>query len=134
MVAEHQEGDDGTGVSRNLAIPGAITFMQMPSLDKQASARFYEGVFGWRNVNDGNSFEDRSGHLRGSWSRQIPVAETGGPLLFIWADDVDLAIEKVITFGGEVASPAFKEGELKVATFRDPSGNVLGIWNGPVAT
>lgn len=54
-------------------------------------------------------------------------------LLFIWADDVDLTLEKVIKFGGEVAGPPFKEGELNVATFRDPSGDLLGIWNGPVA-
>ncbi len=131
-MPEHEEGDDGAGVSRKLAIPGAITFMHMPSLDKHVSGRFYEGVFGWRNVNEGDSFEDRSGHLRGAWSSQIPVAEAGGPLLFIWADDVDLTIEKVIEFGGELAAPPFKEGELNVATFRDPSGNVLGIWNGPV--
>jgi predicted enzyme related to lactoylglutathione lyase len=29
---------------------------------------------------------------------------------------------------GEVVTQSYPEGELWVATFRDPSGNVIGVW------
>jgi hypothetical protein len=30
--------------------------------------------------------------------------------------------------GGSSVTPPYPEGNLKVATFRDPAGNVVGIW------
>ena len=34
--------------------------------------------------------------------------------------------------GGEVVRPPYPEGDLWVATFSDPAGNVLGVWqHGP---
>jgi hypothetical protein len=37
-----------------------------------------------------------------------------------------------LSYGGDVVTPPYDEGGLRVSTFRDPAGNVLGIWqNGP---
>jgi predicted enzyme related to lactoylglutathione lyase len=30
--------------------------------------------------------------------------------------------------GGETVREPYAEGDLRVATFRDPAGNVIGIW------
>ncbi len=30
--------------------------------------------------------------------------------------------------GGEIATQPYPEGDLRVATFRDPAGNEVGVW------
>ena len=30
--------------------------------------------------------------------------------------------------GGEIVLPPYQEGDLWVATFRDPAGNLIGVW------
>jgi predicted enzyme related to lactoylglutathione lyase len=41
---------------------------------------------------------------------------------------VDDAIARIEANGGEVVTPPYPEGGLWVATFRDPAGNVMGLW------
>lgn len=36
--------------------------------------------------------------------------------------------EQVEAQGGEIVKAPYPEGNLWVATFRDPAGNVLGLW------
>ena len=56
------------------------------------------------------------------------VAREPGLLLFIYVDGIDEVAERIATHGGEVVRAPYPEGNLKVATFRDPAGNVLGLW------
>jgi predicted enzyme related to lactoylglutathione lyase len=51
-------------------------------------------------------------------------------LVWVMVDSVERALERIEDAGGEVISPMTpqEEGEA-VATFRDPSGNVLGIFH-----
>jgi predicted enzyme related to lactoylglutathione lyase len=37
-------------------------------------------------------------------------------------------LAEVVARGGEVVTAPYPEGDLWVATFRDPAGNVLGVW------
>ncbi len=39
------------------------------------------------------------------------------------------AIARILAHGGEIVTDPFPEGLLTVATFRDPAGNVLGLWH-----
>jgi predicted enzyme related to lactoylglutathione lyase len=49
-------------------------------------------------------------------------------------DAVRRPVAKVASHGGEVLEPLYPEGDLWVATFRDPAGNVVGVWQrGPGA-
>lgn len=47
---------------------------------------------------------------------------------YIYVHGVDAALERVKVNGGEIVRPPYREGDLWVATFRDPAGNVVGIW------
>ena len=47
---------------------------------------------------------------------------------YIYVDRIDDAVRQVVAEGGEVVQPPYPEGSLWVATFRDPAGNVLGLW------
>jgi predicted enzyme related to lactoylglutathione lyase len=47
---------------------------------------------------------------------------------YIYVERVDEALDKVAAHGGEVVTAPYPEDDLLVATFRDPPGNVLGVW------
>jgi hypothetical protein len=54
---------------------------------------------------------------------RIPAEDPAPTAAFI-----DDALEKIVAHGGEVATAPYPEGDLWVALFRDPAGNVLGVW------
>jgi predicted enzyme related to lactoylglutathione lyase len=41
---------------------------------------------------------------------------------------VDEILKMVVAHGGEVVTPPYPEGDLRVATFSDSAGNVIGVW------
>lgn len=51
-----------------------------------------------------------------------------GLLPYIFVDSIDTTIEQIKAQGGAVVKAPFPEGDLWVATFRDPAGNVLGVF------
>jgi predicted enzyme related to lactoylglutathione lyase len=51
-------------------------------------------------------------------------------LVWVMVDDVEATLEKIGAAGGETASPMTPQGDGEaIATFRDPAGNVLGIFH-----
>jgi hypothetical protein len=56
------------------------------------------------------------------------ISRESGLLPYIYVDRIDNIIEQIETQGGEVIKAPYPEGNLWVATFRDPAGNVLGLW------
>jgi uncharacterized protein len=109
---------------------GGISYLRIPAEDPQHSARFYEAVFGWtvRTDREDPAFEDGSGHVIGHFVRDLPVGAEAGMRPYVFVEDVDETLDKVVALGGEVVTPPYPEGDLRVATFRDPAGNVVGVW------
>jgi predicted enzyme related to lactoylglutathione lyase len=99
----------------------------------EASAGFYETVFGWgtRENRDGErAFDDPSGHVSGTWVLGRTPAREPGVLVWVMVDSVEVTLERIAKAGGEVVSPLSPQREgAAVATFRDPAGNVLGIFH-----
>jgi uncharacterized protein len=126
-----QAGTD-TPADPSLAIDGALSYLHIPAADVREAARFYGEVFGWTIHNpdsDRPGFEAPGGRLGGAWmSNQKPSSEPG-LLPYIYVDDVEGAVAKINANGGEIVSEPGPEGTLRVATFRDPAGNVIGIWH-----
>jgi uncharacterized protein len=110
--------------------PGGVSYLRIPADQPGQAASFYEFVFGWRVRADPErgSFEDCSGHVIGHFVSDTAVAGEAGVRPYIYVDSVDATLERLAAKGGEVVTPPYPEGDLKVATFRDPSGNVMGIW------
>jgi predicted enzyme related to lactoylglutathione lyase len=74
------------------------------------------------------SFEDGTGHLIGHIHADMEVVGEAGIRPYVYVESVEETLERITANGGEVVTPAYPEGDLKVAVFRDPTGNVLGIW------
>ena len=50
-------------------------------------------------------------------------------LVYIRVDDVDASLERITEAGGEIVLARTEEGEgLAYATFSDPAGNFLGVF------
>ncbi len=101
-----------------------------PLADPARSADFYEKVFGWK-VGRGNpdhiSFDDGTGELIGRWTSQRDVVEAGF-LPYIYVSHIDETVRNIAASGGKVVDGPFSEGGLLIARFRDPAGNLLGVW------
>lgn len=124
-------GEDHS-VAARLTTPGAITYLHIPAADVRQAAAFYHDVFGWTINNpdsDRPSFDDPSGHLSGAWVSDHPPGREPGLMLYIYVDHVDKTVQQVVAHGGEIVAPASPEGLLSIASFRDPAGNVIGLWH-----
>jgi predicted enzyme related to lactoylglutathione lyase len=129
-----QEVDQATktsgSVEARLARHGKVSYMQIPAIDTERSAAFYAEVFGWRVGGDRNhrSFDDASGELIGAWVTGRAISSDPGILPYIYVVDIDEIRERIEAHSGRVVRAPYPEGDLWVATFSDPAGNVLGVW------
>jgi predicted enzyme related to lactoylglutathione lyase len=113
---------------------GKICYLEMPATDIARSADFYGKVFGWniRQRNDGHTaFDDGVGEVSGAWMLGRPPSTTPGVLFYIMVDDAAATVESIVANGGEIVQPIGGDvGEI-TARFRDPGGNVIGIYQEP---
>jgi predicted enzyme related to lactoylglutathione lyase len=112
---------------------GKICYVEMPATDVQRSAEFYEKVFGWRLRQRGNgsiAFDDGVGEVSGTWVTGRSPA-TPGLLIYIMVDSAAATIETLIANGGEVVQPIGADAPEITARFRDPGGNVIGLYQQP---
>jgi len=117
-----------------------VSHFEIPAHDPERAARFYREVFGW-------SVEPLpwEGHpyykVRGSAGQGTREGIDGGllpadctldhPLLVLHVTGADLAdcLAKIVEAGGRIDRPAADIGGMgRFARFRDPEGNLLGLW------
>jgi len=113
---------------------GKICYIEMPATDVRQSSEFYQKSFGWnvRKRGDGSiAFDDGVGEVSGTWVPGRPPATTPGLLLYIMVDSVTATIEKVKANGGEIVQPIGVDAPEITARFRDPGGNVIGLYQQP---
>jgi uncharacterized protein len=120
----------GTGEEPRVFRQGGVSYLRVPAREPRRSAAFYEAVFGWRvdADRDDPSFQDGTGHVIGHFMADLPVAGDAGVLPYVFVERIDTTLEEVVAQGGEVVAEPYPEGDLWVATFRDPAGNVIGVW------
>ena len=118
--------------------PGAISWNELVSTDPAGAATFYSALFGWK-VNANNALGYRTvetGNGRGINGGVWPSPPEGHNLvqLFVEVDDIDAALTRIERTGGAVQLRPHAQGALWLATFQDPAGNLLGLWQaGPRA-
>jgi predicted enzyme related to lactoylglutathione lyase len=110
---------------------GKICYVEMPATDIARSADFYKRVFGWniRQSGDGStSFDDGVGEVSGRWVLGRPPSPTPGLLIHIMVDSVAKTLDLVVANGGAIVQPIGGDAPEITARFRDPGGNVLGLY------
>jgi uncharacterized protein len=106
-----------------------IDYIEFGAPDLAAVKRFYEQAFGWRFTDYGpdyTSFAD--GRLSGGFQRSDSIA-AGGPLVVIFARDLESTLAQVSRAGGRIAKPIFSFPGGRRFHFVDPGGNQLAVWS-----
>jgi uncharacterized protein len=113
---------------------GKICYIEMPAANIERSAAFYNAVFGWRirQRGDGHTaFDDTIGEVSGAWVTGRPPATAPGLLVYVMVDSVEKTLDAVTAHGGEVVQPIGADAPEITARFRDPGGNVIGLYQEP---
>jgi predicted enzyme related to lactoylglutathione lyase len=113
---------------------GKICYIEMPATDVARSADFYTRVFGWtvRQRGDGaTAFDDGVGQVSGTWSVGRPPALQPGLLVYVMVDDAEATVKAIVANGGQIVQPIGGDAPEITARFRDPGGNVIGIYQEP---
>ena len=113
---------------------GKICYLEIPATDIEKSSEFYAKVFGWqlRRRGDGAmAFDDGVGQVSGAWVLGRAPMKEPGLMIYVMCDSVARTIESVIAQGGEVVQPICADARETTARFRDPAGNVLGLYEEP---
>ena len=120
---------------------GRVVHFEIPFEDGDRARSFYEGAFGWRMT----PLPDRDYTLvmTGPTPDQGPPSEPGfinggmmkreapfgSPVVTVDVEDIDRALESIEKLGGTTAIAKQTVGDMGFAAyFKDPEGNLVGLW------
>lgn len=115
-------------MSENTNNDRRIDYIEFPATDIAKTKEFYSRVFGWKFEDYGPeyaSFVD--GRIGGGFTTRASVGS--GPLVVIYAADLEATEAAVRNAGGTVVKPAFSFPGGRRFHFRDPNGNELSVWS-----
>ncbi|PYJ85527.1 MAG: glyoxalase, partial [Verrucomicrobia bacterium] len=95
---------------------------------------FYEKVFGWRTRKRGDgaiAFDDATGAVSGTWLLNRAPSEKPGLVIYIWCDSVAATVDAIAAQGCEIVQPIGADAPEITARFRDPGGNIIGLYESP---
>jgi uncharacterized protein len=113
---------------------GKICYIEMPTADIARSSEFYQRIFGWniRKRGDGKvAFDDSVGQVSGTWVLGRPPSGTPGLLFYVMVDSVAATLDAIVANGGVIVQPIGADAPEVTARFRDPGGNVIGLYQEP---
>ena len=65
------------------------------------------------------------------WDTGRPQSPETGLLLYVMVDSVEVTADAVVANGGEIVQPIGADAPEITARFRDPGGNVIGLYQEP---
>lgn len=110
---------------------GKVCYLEIPAIDIDRSAVFYNEVFQWqiRQRGDGHlAFDDTVNEVSGTWVTGRKAATEPGLLIYIMVADIATTIEAIVAHGGKIVQPIGMDAPEITARFSDPAGNILGIF------
>jgi uncharacterized protein len=120
---------------------GRVVHFEVPFDDGDRARGFYKEVFGWQLMEmpdmgytivmtgpSGDSGPTESGFINGGMLSRRQAA-TSGPVVVVDVDSIDAALEKIGGLGGSTVTGKTPVGDMGYAAyFKDPEGNVIGLW------
>jgi predicted enzyme related to lactoylglutathione lyase len=116
---------------------GKICYLEIPAVDVGRSADFYSKVFGWRMRQRGDgatAFDDTTGEVSGAFVRGRAAAAAPGLMVYVMVDDAAAICKAIAAHGGTIVQPIGADAPEITARFRDPAGNVMGVYQEPGRT
>jgi len=115
--------------------PSRVAYLELPAPDLPRAARFYREVFGWpieaSDLEEAPYAMFETHGLQGGLRSDLAVARGGGVILYLEVPSIPAALEQIARAGGEVVREEHPIGGDYgySAEFRDPNGNLLGLWS-----
>jgi predicted enzyme related to lactoylglutathione lyase len=121
-----------------------VVHFEIPTDDLERAKGFYGAVFGWQldtqPIGDGEYTSaittavdpqtyapTEPGGINGGMMRRS--ADTPTPVITIGVGDIDRSLKEVEANGGTVVTPRTPIPDMGAfAYFKDPEGNVMGLW------
>ena len=109
---------------------GKVCYLEIPATDAAVSSAFYAAVFGWklRKRDNGIIAFDDGVEVSGMWVLNRRPSADPGIIISIMVDDATATVDRITAQGGEIVQPIDPNAHEIIAHFRDPGGNVLGIY------
>jgi predicted enzyme related to lactoylglutathione lyase len=108
----------------------SIDYVEIYVDDIRAAKEFYGGAFGWRFNDYGDAYAGIQAPDGGGEVGGITTGDQrgGSPLVLVISDDLEASRQAVSGAGGEIVEGPFDYPGGRRFHFRDPSGNVLGVF------
>jgi predicted enzyme related to lactoylglutathione lyase len=106
-----------------------IDYVEYSATDIEATKNFFTTVFGWKFTDYGpdyTAFND--GRLDGGFAK-ADTAGGSGPLVVIYATDLEAIKDAVTKNGGTIARDTYEFPGGRRFHFNDPNGNELAVWS-----
>lgn len=111
----------------------SIDYIEIAALDVAAAKDFYAAAFGWTFTDYGPGYAGiQDPAVEGREVGGICLAEdvkTGGPLVILFSEDLEVSIQSVLAAGGLVTNGPYEFPGGRRFHFTDPSGNELAAWS-----
>ncbi len=120
---------------------GEVVHFEIPADDPERARKFYSSVLGWKMSGvpemaydmvttvetDDTGMPTVPGGINGGMMRR--EGELRAPIVVAAVEDIDATLEKIGAHGGSTVMP--KQEVMGMgwnAYFRDPEGNIIGLW------
>lgn len=108
-----------------------IDYIELPVTSVTDAKRFYGEVFGWTFEDFGPSYASFSdGRTNGGFREEAEIRH-GGPLLVLYATDLEVVLARVEAAGCAIVRPIYDFPGGRRFHFTDPAGNELAVWSEP---
>jgi len=109
---------------------GKVCYLEIPAGDSAESAQFYRLVFGWHiREREGHlTFDDGVVEVSGTWVTGRKPSDDTGIQVSIMVSDAVATQKAIIAHGGKVLRPVIEGVPEITASFSDPYGNILSIY------
>ncbi|MCL3818665.1 VOC family protein [Aeromicrobium wangtongii] len=117
---------------------GDITHIDIPVSDLDRGAAFYSALFGWQIAEvpgyEGYPMWRAPNEISGG-GLMLRDGNVTSPRSYVEVDSIDEVLATVQDQGGTVVMPKSPISETSwMATFQDPDGNVIGVYEGATET
>ncbi len=106
-----------------------IDYIEFTASDIEGTKSFFSAVFGWEFTDYGPDYTAfKDGRLDGGFAK-ADAAGGGGPLVVIYATDLEAIKDAVTSNGGTIARDTYEFPGGRRFHFNDPNGNELAVWS-----
>jgi predicted enzyme related to lactoylglutathione lyase len=123
---------------------GKVVHFEIPADDVERAKEFYGSVFGWQlqtmsmgegdytiamttPVDDKTQMPTEPGAINGGMMERSD--STPSPVITIEVEEIDQALKEIDSAGGSTVTPRTPiPGMGAFAYFKDPDGNIMGLW------